>query len=67
MNVDTAKVAGFIEACSEEIVLPAFRNLEMLETRLKGPNSFVTAADVASETFLTHKVLDLLPGSVVVG
>ena len=67
MNVDAAKVAAFIEACSEEIVLPAFRNLEMLKIRLKGQNNFVTAADVASEAFLTPKVLDLLPGSVVVG
>jgi fructose-1,6-bisphosphatase/inositol monophosphatase family enzyme len=67
MTVDTAKVAGFIKACAEEIVLPAFRNLGKLEIGLKGPNDVVTEADIASEAFLTPKLLDLLPGSVVVG
>lgn len=67
MTVDTAKVAAYIKDCAEEIVLPAFRNLDTLEIGLKGPNDFVTAADIASEAFLTPKLLDLLPGSVVVG
>jgi fructose-1,6-bisphosphatase/inositol monophosphatase family enzyme len=67
MTVDTAKVAAHIKDCAEEIVLPAFRNLDTLEIGLKGPNDFVTAADVASEAFLTPKLLSLLPGSVVVG
>lgn len=67
MTVDTAKVATYIKDCAEEIVLPAFRNLDTLEIGLKGPNDFVTAADIASEAFLTPKFLDLLPGSVVVG
>jgi fructose-1,6-bisphosphatase/inositol monophosphatase family enzyme len=56
MTVDTGKVAAFIEACSEKIVLSAFQNLETLEIGLKGPNDFVTAADVASEAFLNPKV-----------
>ena len=67
MTVDTGKVAAFIKACSEEIVLSAFHNLETLEIGLKSPNDFFTAADIASEAFLTPKVLDLLPCSVVVG
>ena len=67
MKGDTARAAAFIDACSEKIVLPAFRNLEMLEIHLKGPNDFVTAADVPSKAFLTPKVCYLLPDSVVVG
>ena len=56
MTVDTGKIAAFIEACSEKIVLSAFQNLETLKIGLKGPNDFVTAADVASEAFLNPKV-----------
>lgn len=67
MTVDPANVAAFIKACAAEIVLPAFRNLESIEIGLKGPNDVVTEADIAAEAFLTPKLLDLLPGSVVVG
>ncbi len=67
MTVDPANVAAFIKACAAEIVIPAFRNLESIEIGLKGPNDVVTEADIAAEAFLTPKLLDLLPGSVVVG
>ena len=67
MTVDPIRVAAFIKACAEEVVLPAFRNLDTLEIGLKGPNDVVTEADVAAEALLTPKLLDLLPGSVVVG
>lgn len=67
MTIDTTKVAATIEACAEEIVLPAFRNLGSIEIGLKGPNDYVTEADIAAEAFLGSKLAALLPGSVVVG
>lgn len=67
MTIDTSKVASFIRACADDIVLPAFRNLDAIEIGLKGPNDVVTETDIAAEAFLTPKLLDLLPGSVVVG
>ncbi len=67
MTLDTAAVAAAIEACAREIVMPAFHDLETLEVGLKGPNDYVTAADVASEAFLTPRLMEMLPGSVVVG
>jgi len=67
MTADPAAVAAIIEACAAEVVMPAFRDLEALEVGFKGPNDYVTAADVASEAYLTPRLRDLLPGSVVVG
>ncbi len=67
MTLDPDKVADLVRACARDIVMPAFRNLETIEINLKGPNDYVTAADIAAEKYLTPELLGLLPGSVVVG
>jgi fructose-1,6-bisphosphatase/inositol monophosphatase family enzyme len=67
MTLDPEKVADLVRACARNVVMPAFRNLETIEIGLKGPNDYVTAADVAAEAFLTPELQALLPGSVVVG
>ena len=67
MNPNLADVAAILEACGRDVVLPAFRNLAGVEIGLKGPNDFVTDADIASERYLTERLLKVLPGAAVVG
>jgi fructose-1,6-bisphosphatase/inositol monophosphatase family enzyme len=49
------------------VVLPSYRHLQASEISEKGPGEVVTVADRRSEEALTAGLLDLLPGSVVVG
>ncbi len=66
MTIDPASVAAIIKTCARRITLPAFRNLQTVDIAKKGPNDYVTVADVDTEGFLKPRLLDLLPGSVVV-
>ncbi len=65
--IDAAKVAGIIREVATAEILPRFRNLEAHKILEKGPNNLVTEADIKAELALGRRLLDLLPGSVVVG
>jgi fructose-1,6-bisphosphatase/inositol monophosphatase family enzyme len=54
------------EAAATE-VLPRFRALEHHEVQRKDSGELVTVADVAAEQQISRRLLDLLPGSMVVG
>jgi fructose-1,6-bisphosphatase/inositol monophosphatase family enzyme len=66
-RVDLAKVADLVREVAAVEILPRFRNLKEGDTRQKSPGDFVTIADESAEIALTPRLLDLLPGSVVVG
>jgi fructose-1,6-bisphosphatase/inositol monophosphatase family enzyme len=61
-------VIEIIKETSEEEILPRFRNLSAEEVRMKdNGDGIVTAADEAAEEMISKRLLELLPGSVVVG
>lgn len=64
-NVDQL-VALLREAASEKI-LPRFKSLTSQDIEEKSRGDFVTIADREAEMFLTPRLVDLLPGSIVVG
>ena len=61
------RVRAAIAAAAAEEVKPRFGRLSAHDIRHKGPNDVVTVADLAMEHRLTRDLLDLLPGSLVVG
>lgn len=61
------RVAALIAEVSDVAILPRFRTLEASDIALKGPNDYVTAADLDAEARLTPALAALLPGSCVVG
>lgn len=60
-------VARLIRQVAETEVLPRFRRLAEHEIREKTPGSLVTIADTESEAALMSALMNLLPGSLVVG
>jgi fructose-1,6-bisphosphatase/inositol monophosphatase family enzyme len=61
------RVAALLRETANEVVLPAFRHLGRGDVFEKAPGEVVTVADRRAEELLTAGLLDLLPGSVVVG
>jgi len=59
-------VSQLLREAAETTVLPVFGRREA-EPEEKAPGEWVTVADRAAEDFLTPRLADLLPGSVVVG
>ena len=66
-KVDHDAVIALMREAAETLILPRFDALEQGEIREKGPGDLVTVADLEAEHFLTPRLADLLPGSVVVG
>lgn len=66
-RIDLQKVADLVREVAAIEILPRFRNLKDGDTRQKSPGDFVTIADESAEIALTPRLLELLPGSVVVG
>ena len=66
-HVDPDHVAGLIRQVAETVILPRFRALGENDIREKKPGDLVTVADVESEAALSRHLVDLLPGSTVVG
>ncbi len=66
-HIDPEKVADLLREVAATEILPRFRNLKEGDTRQKSPGDFVTIADESAEIALTPRLLDLLPGSFVVG
>ena len=66
--VDISAVETIIREVADEHILPLFRNLGRDDVSTKsGPNDLVTIADVNAENALAPRLMDLLPGSVVLG
>lgn len=61
------RVNDLLREAAETFVLPRFQALDPSEIKEKAPNDLVTVADEEAEAFLTPKLRDLIPGSVVVG
>src|SRR3954471_25020005 len=61
------RVRAAIAAAATEEIKPRFGRLSAQDIRQKGPNDLVTIADLAMEHRLTRELVDLLPGSLVVG
>lgn len=61
------QVAAIIRAAAEEAILPRFRQLRETEVEEKSPGELVTIADRDAEVLISRQLLDLLPGSSVVG
>jgi fructose-1,6-bisphosphatase/inositol monophosphatase family enzyme len=64
---DPDKVVALIREVAAEEILPRFRKLEACDIREKRPGNFVTVADEAAERRLSAGLLNLLPGSEIVG
>lgn len=60
-------VAAAMRDVAAAEILPRFRNLASADISQKEPGQIVTVADIAAERALTPRLIDLLPGSQVVG
>jgi len=69
MNLsDPNKIADIIRDVSAEIIEPRFQNLSAKDIHTKSsPTDLVTIADIEAEENLTKILLDILPGSIVLG
>ncbi|WOI52139.1 inositol monophosphatase [Parvularcula sp. LCG005] len=62
------QTADLMREIAETLILPRFRSLNDADiTEKSGPGDLVTIADQEAELALTPRLMDLLPGSVVVG
>ena len=64
---DPQIVTGLIRDTAAHEIMPRFRNLSAADIREKKAGDLVTTADVEAEKRLSKALLDLLPGSAVVG
>ena len=63
----TSRVSELIREVAAAEIVPRFRRLSAGDIQAKGPGDLVTTADRMAELALAPRLLDLLPGSVVVG
>lgn len=66
-RVNIEAVAAIIAEVAAREIQPRFRSLAAHEMREKGPGDIVTIADEQAELALTPRLLDQVPGSIVVG
>lgn len=66
-SVQPERVLELMKTAAAEIVMPRFRSLAEGEINEKDGGELVTVADIETEKWLTARLPDLLPGSVVVG
>jgi fructose-1,6-bisphosphatase/inositol monophosphatase family enzyme len=67
VRIDPDRVTRHIQEVAEEHILPYFRNLKAEHIAYKIGDDPVTIADKEAESALSTRLLDLLPGSNVVG
>jgi fructose-1,6-bisphosphatase/inositol monophosphatase family enzyme len=65
--IDPAAIQKIIEEVAAAEIMPRFRNLERNDIKMKGVDDPVTVADHAAEESLIARLMDVLPGSSVVG
>ncbi|HEY1383638.1 MAG TPA: inositol monophosphatase family protein [Dongiaceae bacterium] len=64
---DENAVAALIAEVAATEIQPRFRKLAAYEQREKGPGDIVTIADERAEAALTPRLIELVPGSIVIG
>ena len=64
---DVNKVAALIAEVAATEIQPRFRKLAAHEQREKGPGDIVTIADERAEAAMTPRLMELVPGSIVIG
>ena len=64
---DVNAIAALIAEVAATEIQPRFRRLAAHESREKGPGDIVTIADERAEAALTPRLMDLVPGSIVIG
>ena len=68
MNIDLDHVGALIQEAAATEITPRFQRLAAGDIQEKtGPKDLVTAADLAVEAWLSERLLDHLPGLLVVG
>lgn len=67
MLPDPETVSAILAEAAAEEILPRFRALQNHEVQRKDSGELVTVADVAAEQHISRRLLELLPGSLVVG
>ena len=66
-SIDAEAVSRLIAQVAAEEIMPRYAKLAAGDVREKAPGDLVTIADEAAEHRLTPALIQLLPGSVVVG
>jgi fructose-1,6-bisphosphatase/inositol monophosphatase family enzyme len=65
---DSERVAQIMRETADEVIMPRYKALGEEDIREKtGPKDLVTIADLESERRMTPLLMDLLPGSKVIG
>lgn len=64
---DVHAVAALIAEVAAAEIQPRFRNLATHERREKAPGDIVTIADERAEAALTPRLMEFVPGSIVIG
>jgi len=67
MKIDLDRIAGILTEVAAAEITPRFRQLATGDIRQKSPGDLVTIADEAAERALSLRLLDLWPGTAVVG
>ncbi len=67
MSANLDKLVALVREAASEKILPRFRALSSDDIEEKSKGDFVTIADREAELFLTPRLIDLVPGSVVIG
>ncbi len=67
MTANLDHLAGLLREVASEKILPRFRSLSSEDIEEKSRGDFVTVADREAELFLSPRLMDLVPGSIVVG
>ena len=61
------QVRDLLITAADTLIVPRFQTLGDDDVHQSSPTDLVTVADVETEEWLTPRLLELLPGSVVVG
>jgi len=67
MKLDIELITQLICEVADEIIMPRFNKLADGDVMEKLPGDLVTIADIEAEKILAKRLIDILPGSLVVG
>jgi fructose-1,6-bisphosphatase/inositol monophosphatase family enzyme len=67
VTADLDQLVSLIREAASEKILPRFRALSSDDIEEKSKGDFVTIADREAELFLAPRLVDLVPGSLVIG
>jgi fructose-1,6-bisphosphatase/inositol monophosphatase family enzyme len=67
-TVNPEIITNLLKKTSDRFIIPRYQLLQEHEISTKtGPNDLVTQADIEAEQYLSERLPELLPGSVVIG